>query len=349
MTCPNASHQHGRKPLFFKLASTVLIILAVSMGLFLSACSGSDGSDKTSGNPSTGTAAVSPKTIKVGTMPTEDMLPYWVAAQDGVFAANGLDVQVITFQSAQELSTALTAKEIDMAMTDTMVSASLEAGGTPVDILWVTLGLTPEQGRFGILVNPSSGITSVDQLAGQPIALSSNTILEYVTDGILGAAGLSPDQIVTTEVKKVPVRYEMVAAGQVAAAALPASLLYMGEKNGLVVIADDTQGANLSQSVMIARSDFLDSTDAATMDALKTSWNQAVDLIAANPDSYRDLLAQNAQLPDSIAGDYPISDYPKAQLPSQDTIDAVLQWMDAKGYLQKPVSYNAQTGALSLD
>ena len=61
-----------------------------------------------------------------------------------------------TFQSAQELSSALTSGDIDaMAMTDPQVSASLTAGGTPVRLKWIVLGATPEQGRFGIMVGPT--------------------------------------------------------------------------------------------------------------------------------------------------------------------------------------------------
>ena len=51
--------------------------------------------------------------MRIGTMQTEDSLPFWVAEQEGLYGANGVssDVEIVTFQSAQELSTAFAAGE----------------------------------------------------------------------------------------------------------------------------------------------------------------------------------------------------------------------------------------------
>ncbi|WP_294440630.1 ABC transporter substrate-binding protein [uncultured Slackia sp.] len=286
--------------------------------------------------------------MKIGTLQTEDSLPFWVAEANGMYADAGLDsVEIITFQSAQELSTAFAAGEIDGAMTDAQVSAALAASGTAVNLAWVTLGATPEQGRFGIMTSPESGITSLTDLAGKGIGVGSNTVPEYVMDRLMEAAGVPADQIVGEEIKKLPVRYESMANNQVAAAALPGSLLALGEASGMVLLADDTQGDNISQSVFAVSQAWIDGGGQAALDAVRQAWDAAVDAINADPESFRALLVEKANLPELVADTYSISTYPEATLPTAEMVDPVLAWMQEKGYLTANVAYDAATGALA--
>lgn len=309
------------------------VVLASSLTV-LSACTGSQQSQSSDAN-----------SITIGSLVTEDILPLWLAEEEGLFVANGLSAQIETFQSAQELTVAITSGEVDMAMTDPMVAASLVAGGTDVSLEWVTLGETAAQGRFGIMTSASSGIQTLDDLAGKPIGVGSNTILEYVMDKLMQQAGIPEDQIMTEEIKKLPVRYEMMASNQIAAAALPGSLLALGEATGNVLVADDSQGENLSQSVMVARTAFTATESGQkAVTKLSTIWNLAVEMINADPSAYRPLLAEKASLPDPVRDTYPVSSYPKAARPTAQMIDPILQWMQDKGYLMVDLSYDATTG-----
>jgi ABC-type nitrate/sulfonate/bicarbonate transport system substrate-binding protein len=72
--------------------------------------------------------------VVIGTLPTEDMLPLWVAEEEGLFAEYGLDsVEIVTFQAAQERDAAFVAGEIDAFMGDIIAAAQLEAAGGPGD------------------------------------------------------------------------------------------------------------------------------------------------------------------------------------------------------------------------
>jgi NitT/TauT family transport system substrate-binding protein len=283
-------------------------------------------------------------------MITEDILPLWVAESEGLFADKGIQARVEAFQSAQELSTAVVSGAVDFAMTDPMVTAALVQGGTAVTMHWVTLGENAEQGRFGIMANPESGVTTLADLAGRPIGVGSNTILEYVMDKLMIEAGVPQDQIVAEEIKKIPVRYEMMSSNQVPAAALPGSLLALGEATGMVLVADDTKGQNLSQSVMIARDAFTSTEEGATaLGLLREIWDEAAAKINANPGAYRALLIDKtlAAMPPSVQESYPVSSYPMAKLPTSAMIDPILEWMLEKDYLTQPLSYNPTTGTLS--
>ncbi len=317
------------------IACLTVMTAALALVFALAGCGSTDSQSKSSSET---------KSVTIGTLATEDILPMWVAESESLFADAGIDATVTTFQSATELIAAVNAGEVDLAMTDPMVTASLYASGTDVQVSWVTLGMDAKQGRFGIMTSDSS-VKSLKDLAGVPIGVGSNTILEYVMDTLMENAGVDDGDIKVEELQKLPVRYESMASGQVKAAALPASLLALGEANGFTVVADDTTGENISQSVMIVRSEFIsDEAGQNTLDALKDVWNKAVEKINANPSDYRSLLAEKANLSDAIAETYEVSEYPTCQLPEQKMIDNVLTWMKKKGYLDEGITYDAETG-----
>ena len=312
-----------------------------------SAASGSSASAGTADSNGSGSSGGSgtATSFAVGTLATEDILPFWVAQDKGLFAESGLDVEVVTFQSATELIAGVSSGAVDLAMTDIMVAASMFAGGTDIQMRWVTLGTTPAQGRFGIMVNKDSEVKSLTDLAGVPIGVGSNTILEYVMDKLMEQAGVPADQVVVEELQKLPVRYQVMESGEVAAAALPGSLLALGEANGCRTIADDTQGENLSQSVMIVRSEVLNDPErASSIETLEDIWDEAASLINDAPEQYRSVLVANANLSEAVADTYPISEYPLCELPTDAMVEPVLSWMQEKGYLAKALSYDEATG-----
>lgn len=327
------------------LAATGLAGLALAAG-----CSGNgSGSSTASSSSSVASGKSGSRALTVGTLATEDLLPLWVAKSEGIFEQTGQNVDIVQFQSATELIAGMASGDVDMAMTDIMVTAGMFASGIDVKMEWVTLGETADQGRFGIMVGPQSSVTSLTDLAGVPIGVGSNTILEYVMDKLMEAAGVPADKIVVEELQKLPVRYQTMLSGDVAAAALPGTLLALGEANGCKLIADDTQGENLSQSVMISRSSFsLDSESSKQLEQLEETWNKAVDMVNANPEAYRTVLVESANLPAEIADTYPISKYPSAKLPTAAMVNPVLDWMQGKNYLTQSLAYDETTGTFSV-
>ncbi|MDO5334507.1 MAG: MetQ/NlpA family ABC transporter substrate-binding protein [Coriobacteriia bacterium] len=324
-----------------KFVSSLVMACALAAMAFVLAGCGASGDAKDQGS------SAEIKKVTLGTLATEDILPMWVAEDQKLFADAGVECDIEVFQSATELIAAVNAGDVDMAMTDPMVTASLYAAGTDVQISWITLGTEASQGRFGIMTADKK-IKSLKDLAGVPVGVGSNTILEYVMDTLMEDAGVADSDIKTEELQKLPVRYESMASGQVKAAALPASLLALGEANGFTVVADDTEGKNISQSVMIVNSKFAsDEAGQKAVDAMKEAWNKAVEKINAKPSDFRELLVEKASLPAPIAKTYEVSTYPTCQLPEQEMVDNVLTWMKKKDYLADGITYDAKTGTFS--
>lgn len=301
--------------------------------------------------------------VRIGTMPTEDILPAWVAEQEGFFADNGVEVEIMGFDSAPALSAAITAGEVDMAMTDVMRSVKLTESGAPVVMEWVTLGTEADQGRFGILAAADAPYDTLSEMAAYAAAhpdeevfvgAAANTVPEYVFDRLAEEEGLAADAIKTTEVASLPERFSLVASGNLAAAALPNSLLTLGEAQGMKVIADDTQGANISQSVMVAREAFA-AEHADEILAVAKAWDEAVDLIAADSAAALAVLADHASLNEQVEGAYVIPAYPYATIegealayPDTELITPQLAWMVAKGYGADGIAYSQDGGTFVL-
>ena len=329
-------------PLAKMLAVLAALLIAVSL---FCGCSAS----------STGQDAAATPTVRVGTMPTEDILPLWVAEAEDLFASNNVNVEIVTFDSAQTLSAAITAGEVDMAMTDIMRAVKLCEAGTPVEMEWITLGATPEQGRFGILSPADSSVTSLADLQEYGVAVAANTVPEYVFDKLCEQAGIDPASIEHIETPSLPERFALTASGQYQAAALPNSLLVLGEAQGMTVLADDTQGDNISQSVMVARAAWA-ADNASAIEAVARVWDEAVALIDDDPAAYRELLVEKANVNSAVAESYAVSSYPTAlaadgttlvRVPA-DLVEPVVEWMQQKGYTGATVAYDAETGAFAL-
>ncbi len=286
----------------------------------------------------TPTESVEPSAIKIGTLATQDSLPLWVAEQEGYFAEAGLpEVEIIAFQSAQDCQVAFVSGAVDALMTDIIVAANLQASGTPVEIATVMLGATTEEGRFAIVAAPGSGITAMEDLKGIPVGTASATITEYILDKLMEQAGVAEAEVVKEEVKKMPVRFELLMAGQLKAAALPEPFVSLAEQGGATVVdgGDDTLAdENISQSILCVNAEYTSTpAGAAALEAVLEAWDRAVADITASPDDFRQTLVDKAQLPAVLATTYKVSTYPKAAAPTAAQIEDVLDWMGTRGYL----------------
>ena len=209
-------------------------------------------------------------------------------------------------------------------MGDIIAAASMESGELPVTIATIMLGETPAQGRFGVVAGPETGYQELSALAGVPVGTSSNTIQEYVLDGLMREEGVDAADVVKEEVDKVPVRFELMMEGQLEAAALPEPLLTLAEFQGGTILRDDTEGENLSQTVLVFSDEYLSEPGGVeTMARLLEVWDEAAVVINDDPDVWRTTLVEKARLPEPIKDIYEISEYPMNTVPTSEQVEAV--------------------------
>lgn len=277
--------------------------------------------------------------LRVGMMPITDNLPFWVAQEKDYFQAQGLEVELIPFPSALERDSAFAAGQIDAAIGDLLAVATMNNAGTAVKAVAVGQGVVPGENRFAVLSAPDSGITTPEQLKNVPIALSLNTINQYITEQLLVAQGLNPGEIKFNSMPKLPIRMEALLTGQVQAATLPDPFATLAAINGARVVVDNSQNT-VAQTVIIVRQETLDNK-LEDLQGLVQAYTRAVEDLQDNPLQYRDLLAQKAQVPDAVLED------PEGRLqlhfsppvlPDVAGLETTIQWMLEHDLLQQELT-----------
>jgi NitT/TauT family transport system substrate-binding protein len=276
--------------------------------------------------------------LRMGLLPILDVLPLYVAEQKGYFEAEGIQVEFVPVKSAQERDALMQAGEIDGMLNDLISVGLFNRDKAQIKIVATARRAYPESPQFRVLAAPGSGIAATSDLAGVPIGISQNTVIEYITDRMLEAEGLSPDQIRVIEVSAIPVRFEQLMAGQIQAATLPDPLGQGAMAEGATLLVDDGQYGQYSQSVLSFSTEAVESRPNAIQKFLK-AWNQAVGDLNDNPEQFSDLLIEKARVPESIQGTYQMPPFPAGEVPSQAEWQDVVDWLLEKGLIDHPITY----------
>lgn len=278
--------------------------------------------------------------MKLGMMPIADNLPFWVAEQQGYFKDEGIEVEFIAFPSALERDSAFAAGQIDAAIGDMLAVASMNNSGTKVKSVAVAQGVNPGENRFAILSAPNSKITSAEQLKNIPIAMSLNSINEYITDRMLTAQGLKPEEIKKTAIPKLPVRFEALMGGTVQAATLPDPMATLAEMGGAHVIADNSR-ETLAITVVIVRQETLD-TNLENVRKLMNAYKRAVADIQSDPGQFNAILMGKASIPKDVMNNRESRlkfYYSMPEIPKPEDVTPVIDWMSGHKLLEDKITY----------
>jgi NitT/TauT family transport system substrate-binding protein len=286
--------------------------------------------------------------LKVGLLPILDALPFFVAQEKGYFEDEGLKVEMVPVKSAQESNALLQAREVDGVLTDLQSVALFNQETPQLKIISIARRAYPEYPHFRIVAAKGFEVNGPEDMAGVPVGISQNTIIEYLSDRLLAEYGLSADQIAVEEVSAIPVRFEMLMEGQLKAALLPEPLGSAALATGATLVVDDTQFPQYSQSVLAFTTDTLDEQPNTTKAFLR-AWNKAVTDINQDPNAYGDALIQKTNVPPMIQGTYDVPKYPAAEITTEAEWADVQSWMQDKGLVDEPVSYQESVDAAYLE
>jgi NitT/TauT family transport system substrate-binding protein len=241
-----------------------------------------------------------------------------------------LDVEIVKFQSAIERDAALTSGEVNVVLTDPLAVILLRNGGVDVKIVSLCLGKTPQEGVFTILAAPNSSITKLEDLEGKKIAISSNTIIEYVTDRMLG--DLRAEKI---EIKSIPLRLQTLLEGKVDAATLPEPLASLAILKGAKkIISDADLSESVSHTVIVFKSDAM-----GDVDKFLAAYDEAVEQINANPAKYRQKFLEIGRVPKPLAESYKMPKYPKSEVFPREFYEGYLEWATQKKLIEESIPY----------
>ena len=275
--------------------------------------------------------------LTVGLMRIDDSFPFYVAEKEGLFEKHNVAVELQNFSNARDLSTALQGGELDALMTDTVVTGLSIKGGADVRIVAMALGAVPEEGRFLVISAPDSGITAPEQLAGKNVAISNNTMMDYLIDQFEDELNLG--DLTTRSMPDLMLRTTTLLEGGVDAAILPDPLAAFAVAEGANIVIDDTKlGENLSQSVVVVTKENIDD-NRAQVEAMLAAYNEAIALINDNPDKYRTFALECANVPEALAETYPTPTFTANCVPTEAQIARVNDWLVEKELLTEAYTY----------
>jgi NitT/TauT family transport system substrate-binding protein len=277
--------------------------------------------------------------LKVALLPILDTFPFYVAQARGYFDRLAVTATAIPVSSGLERDQLMQSGAIDGMLNEMATTANFNRQQTQVRIVATARKAYPHYPLFRILSAPGSGLSSPADLKGIPIGIAKNTIIEYVTDRLLAAEGLSPAQIVKKSVPAIPERYQLLLQGQLKAATLPDPLAKSALESGAGAVVDDSTHPLYSISVLSFNIEALKTKTDAVRQFLK-AWNQAAQDINADPESYRGLLLQKIRVPKNIQQTYRIPPFPLREIPAAESWADVMDWMVSKGLLDAPIPYN---------
>jgi NitT/TauT family transport system substrate-binding protein len=178
-----------------------------------------------------------PVAITVGTLPAGDYAPLYIADAEGFFEEEGLDVTIETIAGGAVGVTQLVSGDLQFSSaTWANVLAAVSQG---LELQVVREGTdSSKAGINGILVDETSGITSVADLKGKTVSVNTlQSATEVQVRDCFASEGLEPEDYELVEVP-FPEVGAALTQGRIAAGLVPEPFITIGAEEGLVSILD---------------------------------------------------------------------------------------------------------------
>mgnify|MGYP001018723659 FL=1 len=261
--------------------------------------------------------------LTIGLMPDTDSIPFIIAAEHGYFAEEGVEVELVPFKSAMERDAALQSGNLDGAISDLLAVIFARSGGFAVHATSYT------DGNYNLVAGGNSGIAASADLRGKEIAISRNTIIEYVTDEILAVNGIEEQDVSKVVIPQIPVRLEMLQSGNLAAAVLPEPMASVAVASGSRYVTGSGElGINPG---VIVFSDTSIQEKEASIRAMYRAYNKAVSYLNNTPRAeYIDLVMEKSGFPAPARDALELKPYRAAGIPAPKDVEEAVRWVKSK-------------------
>jgi NitT/TauT family transport system substrate-binding protein len=330
-----------------------LIVLAM-FGIVLAACAAPTAAPTApvSSSAASSQSSVAPTrpptgagSLRLALLPTIDVVPFYVAEAQGYFKQQGLNVELVPASSAAERDQLMATQQTDGEMTDLFSAVTFNATKPTLKVVRIVRQARSDAPLFSILVLKDSPIKTPQDLKGKEIAISQNTVIEYLTQRMLEKEGLSAADIKTTNIPAIPTRLQVLQQGQVPAANLPEPFTSLAVLQGARVVIDDSKYPEYSQSVLIFRTDIV-TNRADDIKKFLVAYDKAIADIRATPDKFRNILIDKSRVPDPLKDKYQFPPFADPSITTKAQWDDVIKWSLDKKLITAPIAYET---AISTD
>ncbi|MBO5516036.1 MAG: ABC transporter substrate-binding protein, partial [Schwartzia sp.] len=251
--------------------------------------------------------------LSVGLMPDTDSVPFIVAREKGYFAEEGVEVTLHPFKSAMDRDAALQSGQLDGAVSDLLAAAFAKAGGFDVRVTSST------DGAYQMIAGKGNEAKDVHSLAGADIAVSRNTIIEYVTDRILRENGMASDALQKVSIPQIPARLEMLQNGKLPAATLPEPMASIAVANGCKFLTGSGE-LGINPGVMLFSAKAAEEKK-ESLKAMYRAYNKAVEYLKKTPrEEYIGMVVEKSGFPAAAKDALQLPDYRAVALPKESDV-----------------------------
>lgn len=268
------------------------------------------------------------KKLSFGAMSSIDIVPIVIAKEKGYFEEEGLELDFQLFTAAKDRDAALQAGELDGVIADEIAISIYQNSGIDMKITGAT------NGAWTLVVGKDSGIENLEDLKGKKMAISENTMIDYLSDYIAEENGVNSSEIEKIAIPAMPARLEALRNKQVDAAILPAPF-------NDTAVADGGKGLTTidNADIMISAIGFLQDQIDNNEEAIKaffTGYNKAVEYMK-NTDikEYEDIVIKTVGYSEDTKGNIILPELNTNYLPDTEKVQAVFNWSKNNGIISK--------------
>ena len=268
------------------------------------------------------------KKLSFGAMSSIDIVPIVIAKEKGYFEEEGLELDFQLFTAAKDRDAALQAGELDGVIADEIAISIYQNSGIDMKITGAT------NGAWTLVVGKDSGIENLEDLKGKKMAISENTMIDYLSDYIAEENGVNSSEIEKIAIPAMPARLEALRNKQVDAAILPAPF-------NDTAVADGGKGlATIDNAdIMISAIGFLQDQIDNNEEAIKaffTGYNKAVEYMK-NTDikEYEDIVIKTVGYSEDTKGNIILPELNINYLADAEKVQAVFNWSKNNGIISK--------------
>lgn len=318
------------------------VLLVVSLVLGLTACTLTKSKDdnkpdneKTNeedGKDDGKDDVASEEVLTIGVLKSVEMIPLLVMQDQKYDYANGIKVEIKTFDSELDRDAALKEGTIDGVFTDMVSVCGYQGGGLDVRITGCT------DGDYLLISGGDTRILEMKQAEGASVAISENSFMEYVVDYLLAQADHTPDYLKKQVVDSIANRIAMLGGGQVDMCLFNDP--YAKEAildNGNIISSANDNGLFLTVSAFSKK--VIDTKKAALVSFYR-AYDSAVEYInQTDVEKLEDLIIKGAGYPEDLRGHIELPKYREHCLPEEESFIDVLDFCVAKGLCNADLTF----------
>ena len=206
--------------------------------------------------------------IKLGLLPTMDCLPFYYADSTGIFDSLGIDVKLVTFESAMDADTAFAGGSIDAIVTDLVKATLWEDTDSVHTVMYGDL-------RLWLVTAKNARLLKVESMKDKIVGITRHSAVDFFTDKALEVAKLKSIDLNKPQINNLRLRTLMTDQNQYDGAVLPEPFASEAAARGAKRLLSSAD-LDLPGMLCVAISDSINRTRAVEACKLRQAYDIAV-------------------------------------------------------------------------